>query len=105
MSAQPSTGLYPKLDADILKLLPDYIAAVVIDYAANTGLSEAQVVELALAHFLNLEASTFADIDPASLKSYAEMKARLDFLESMWKAAKAKKLSTEVIQHAVAMGW
>lgn len=105
MNAEPTTGFSPTLSADLLKFMPAPIAAAVQDYAANTGLSEAQVLELAIAGFLDMEAPTFANIDLSQLRSFAEMKARLEFLEEAWLAVKEGKMTQQVIDQTIAMGW
>ncbi len=90
---------------DILNVLPDFVSDALRDYADNTGLSESQVLELAIASFLSVEAPTLAAIDPSNLKSYGEMKARLEFLETIWAALKAGKLNKQTINQAQEMGW
>lgn len=105
MNAHSAPGCSSTLNTGILKFLPEHVAAVLQDYAANTGLSETQVVELAIASFLDLEASTFANLEPSKLKSYAEMQARLEFLEETWNAAKEGKLTQQAITQAAGLGW
>lgn len=106
MSANSSaTEFSSMLDGSILKSLPDYIAAALRDYAMNTGLTETQVIEIAIASFLNVEAPLFSHIDPKDLESYAEMKARLEFLEGIWYATKQGKLTPQVVEQAAALGW
>ncbi len=90
---------------NILAALPDTVAQAVRDYAENTGLSESQVLELAIASFLDIESPTFESIDSSKMKTYGEMKSRLDFLETMWASLKEGKLSKQTINQAKEMGW
>ena len=56
---QPSTGRL----AEILRFLPDAVVDALEDHADTYGLSDAQVLELAIVQFLDLNAVTFGEIE------------------------------------------
>lgn len=73
----------PVVSPSILDFLPGFVANAIKEYADTNGLSAAQVVELALAQFLDLDAVTF---DTCNLSSPGQMKERIQILEAQLQA-------------------
>jgi hypothetical protein len=69
----------------ILESLPPSIREALEEYGAETGLSSDQVVEMAIVHFLDLDAATFPA--PGSLKSLGQLKEEIAILKLKLKAA------------------
>lgn len=53
----------PAKVSELLAILPDAVQDAIFDYAATSGLTEAQILELALAQFLDLDAVSFGAVD------------------------------------------
>ena len=64
---------------DVLKFLPGNVVDALEDYADAHGMTDLQVLELAIAGFLNLEATSFAEIE--SFESVGALKEHIAILE------------------------
>ncbi len=75
--AQPTTGHIK----DILKYLPGNVVDALEDYADSHGMSDMQVLELAIAGFLNLESVNFDGV--GDFESIGALKERVAILETV----------------------
>jgi hypothetical protein len=75
--AQPTSGQIK----DILKYLPGNVVDAIEDYADSHGMSDMQVLELAISGFLNLESVNFEGV--GQLESVGAMKERIAILETV----------------------
>jgi hypothetical protein len=87
MQLKPTTGHL----ADVLKFLPDHIVDALEDHADAYGLTDNQVLELAIAQFLDLDSVSFGD--PRDLKGVGALRAEVEILKMRLRAA---GLPTEV---------
>jgi hypothetical protein len=70
---------------DVLNYLPDAIVEALEDHADAYGMTDAQILELAIAQFLDLEAVSFSEVEKlkglgALREENAILKARLQAL-------------------------
>jgi hypothetical protein len=76
-SAQATSGTLK----DVLEFLPGNVVDALEDYADAHGMTDLQVLELAIVGFLNLEATSFAEI--GSFKSVGALKEHIAILETI----------------------
>jgi hypothetical protein len=81
---EPTTGHLK----DILNYLPDSVVDAVEDHADTYGLTDTQVIELAIANLLDLNTTSLKDLQ--SLETLANLKERVAILEIQLEAAKAQ---------------
>lgn len=74
---QPTSGQIK----DILKYLPGNVVDAIEDYADSHSMSDLQVIELAIAGFLNLESVNFEGL--GELQSVGALKERIAILETV----------------------
>jgi hypothetical protein len=72
--AQPLIGL-----KEVLNYLPDPVVEALEDHADTYGLTDAQVIELAIANLLDLETTSLGDLK--HLETMAQLKERVAMLE------------------------
>lgn len=77
--------------ADVLKFLPDHVVDALEDHADAYGLTDSQVLELAIAQFLDLDSVSFGERQ--DLKGVGALKAENEILKMRLRAA---GLPTEV---------
>ena len=70
--------------SEILKALPDAVVDPLEDHADTYGLTDAQVLELAIAQFLDLNAISFGEID--RFKGLGALKEENAILKAQLKA-------------------
>lgn len=87
MQLKPTTGHL----ADVLKFLPDHVVDALEDHADAYGLSDNQVLELAIAQFLDLDSVSFGE--RRDLKGVGALRAENEILKMRLRAA---GLPTEV---------
>jgi len=75
--AQPTSGHIK----DILKYLPGNVVDALEDYADSHGMSDMQVLELAIAGFLNLESVNLDGV--GEFESVGALKERVAILETV----------------------
>jgi hypothetical protein len=66
---------------DVLNYLPDPVVEAVEDHADTYGLTDAQVIELAIANLLDLDTITLGDLK--NLETLAQLKERVAILEEV----------------------
>jgi hypothetical protein len=71
----------------VIDYLPLYVVERIREYAAENDLSEDEVVELAIAHFFDMESFSFEGCD---FETPGEMKERIAILETQLEAAQRK---------------
>jgi hypothetical protein len=72
---------------DILRYLPEHVVQAVEDHADTYGLSEQQVMELAVSNLLGLETTSLREFTQEDLKSMAELKEEVAILKAKLNAA------------------
>jgi hypothetical protein len=87
MQLRPTSGHL----ADVLKFLPDQIVEALEDHADAYGLSDSQVLELAIAQFLDLDSVSFGEWQ--NFKGVGALRAENEILKTRLRAA---GLSTEI---------
>jgi hypothetical protein len=65
---------------DILRYLPDHILGALEDYADSNQLNDLQVLEMAIAGFLDLESTEFRHVE--DLESVAQMRSNIALLQT-----------------------
>lgn len=65
----------------ILNCLPDPVMAALEDHADTYGLTDAQVIELAIANLLDLDTTNLGDLK--KLETLAQLKERVAILEEV----------------------
>jgi hypothetical protein len=65
---------------DILRYLPDHILGALEDYADANQLNDLQVLEMAIACFLDLESTEFRHVE--DLESVAQMRNNIALLQT-----------------------
>jgi hypothetical protein len=83
-SLEATTVMQLTNQVTILDSLPPAVREALEDYGAETGLNPDQVVELAVVHFLDMDAVTFPDGD--ALKSLGQLKEENAILKLKLKA-------------------
>lgn len=66
---------------DILNALPDPVVDALEDHADTYGLTDSQVIEMAIANLLDLETPTLGDLK--NLETLAQLKERVAILEEV----------------------
>jgi hypothetical protein len=64
---------------DVLNYLPDPVVDAVEDHADTYGLTDAQVIELAIANLIDLDATSLSELK--NLETMAQLKERVAMLE------------------------
>jgi hypothetical protein len=80
---QPTTGHLK----DILRYLPEPVVQAVEDHADTYGLTEQQVMELAVSNLLGLETTSLGDFNKEDLPSLAELREEVAILKARLRAA------------------
>jgi hypothetical protein len=74
---QPTTGHLK----NVLDYLPDPVVEALEDHADTYGLTDAQVIEMAIANLLDLETTSLGDLK--NLETLAQLKERVAMLEAV----------------------
>ncbi len=81
MQLRPTTGHL----VDVLKFLPDHVVDALEDHADAYGLTDNQVLELAIAQFLDLDSVSFGE--RRDLKGVGALRAEVEILKMRLRAA------------------
>lgn len=87
-SGEPTTGHLKQ----ILNYLPVPVVDALEDHADTYDLTDAQVLELAIANLLDLETTSIANLK--NLETLAQLKERVAILETQLQAAKEQGFNT-----------